>query len=115
YRQNITLHNRNFSIRFESTIPRQVGLAGSSAIITATLRCLMEFYGLVIPKVVQPSLILSVENDELGITAGLQDRVIQVHEGLVYMDFSKEKMQHTNGFFHGVYEPLDIKLLPPIY
>ena len=38
----------------------------------------MEFYGIVIPKVVQPSLILSVENDELGITAGLQDRVIQV-------------------------------------
>ncbi len=115
YRQNIALHNRNFSIRFESTIPRQVGLAGSSAIITATLRCLMEFYGIDIPKVVQPSLILSVENDELGITAGLQDRVIQVYEGLVYMDFAQEHMQQTHGFSHGVYEPLDVKLLPPIY
>ncbi|HQR09663.1 MAG TPA: hypothetical protein PLN21_22765 [Gemmatales bacterium] len=115
YRQNIDLHQRNFSIRFESTIPRQVGLAGSSAIITATLRCLMEFYGIDIPQVVQPSLILSVENDELGITAGLQDRVIQVYEGLVYMDFSQARMQQTNGFSHGVYEPLDIALLPPVY
>ena len=37
-----TLHDRNFSIRYETTIPRQVGLAGSSAIIVATLRCLMD-------------------------------------------------------------------------
>ena len=75
----------------------------------------MDFYGIDIPKVVQPSLILSVENDELGITAGLQDRVIQVYEGLVYMDFAQERMQQTHGFSHGVYEPLDVKLLPPIY
>src|SRR5436190_24186242 len=32
-KQNLPLHDRNFSIRYESTIPRQVGLAGSSAII----------------------------------------------------------------------------------
>lgn len=114
-RQKIDLHQRNFSIRFESNIPRQVGLAGSSAIITATLRCLMDFYGVQLPQVVQPSLILSVENDELGITAGLQDRVIQVYEGLVYMDFSKDRMQETQGLVHGVYEPLDLSWLPPVY
>ena len=28
-----TLHKRNFSIRYETKIPRQVGMAGSSAII----------------------------------------------------------------------------------
>ena len=32
----------------------------------------------------------SVEQEELGITVGLQDRVIQVYEGLVYMDFDRE-------------------------
>lgn len=115
YRQKFDLHSRNFSIRFESNIPRQVGLAGSSAIITATLRALMDFYEVTIPKVVQPSLILSVENDELGITAGLQDRVIQVYEGLVYMDFGRERMQETLGVQHGIYEPLDVKLLPLLY
>src|SRR6516162_8433172 len=38
------LHDRKFSVRYQTTIPRQVGFAGSSAIIVATLRCLMEFY-----------------------------------------------------------------------
>ena len=44
-RQGVPLHDRNFSVRYVTNIPRQVGLAGSSAIIVATLRCLMEFYG----------------------------------------------------------------------
>ena len=74
-RENISLHARNFSVRYESNIPRQVGLAGSSAIIIATLRCLMEFYDIEIPLDVQPSLALAVEREELGIGAGLQDRV----------------------------------------
>src|SRR5262249_53040810 len=42
-RQALVLHDRNFSVRYHSDIPRQVGLAGSSAIIVATLRCLMDF------------------------------------------------------------------------
>ncbi len=113
--QGISLHNRNFSVRYESKIPRMVGLAGSSAIITATLRCLMEFYDISIPREVQPSLVLSVEADELGIPAGLQDRVIQVYEGLVYMDFSREAMRQTHGFSCGQYERLDPTLLPPLY
>jgi glucuronokinase len=115
YRQKIDLHDRNFAVRFESTIPRQVGMAGSSAIIVATLRCLMEFYGVEIPLEVQPSLALAVEVEELGITAGLQDRVIQAYEGLVYMDFAAERMSETQGYRHGVYERLDPKLLPPVY
>ncbi len=109
------LHDRNFSVRYESDIPRQVGLAGSSAIIVATLRCLMEFYHVEIPLEVQPSLVLSVETEELGIAAGLQDRVIQVYEGVVYMDFAKDRMQRHRGLLCGVYERLDPSLLPPLY
>ncbi len=113
----IFLHDRTFSVRFETNIPRQVGMAGSSAIIVATLRCLMEFYGVEIPKYLQPSLVLSVEQGELGITAGLQDRVIQVYEGMAYMDFSRDKMRTENGLEYGFYEPisLDSKILPPLY
>ena len=59
--RNLALHDRNFSIRYETRIPRQVGLAGSSAIIVATLRCLMAFYDIEIPIEVQPSLVLAVE------------------------------------------------------
>ncbi len=75
----------------------------------------MEFYGVEIPRRVLPSLALSVETEELGIAAGLQDRVVQVYEGLVYMDFARETMEEIDGLRCGVYEPLDPALLPPLY
>ncbi|MCC9135310.1 mevalonate kinase [Pontibacter silvestris] len=111
-KQGITLPNKNFTVRYSSSIPRQVGLSGSSAIIIATLRALSEFYKVEIPKVTFPSLALAVETEELGITAGLQDRVIQVYEGLVYMDFDKDYLQQQG---HGIYEPLDPALLPSLF
>jgi len=109
---DIDLHERNFTIKYSSNIPSQVGMAGSSAIITACFNALMSFYGVTIPKPILPSLILSVENEELKIPAGLQDRVIQTYEGLVYMDFDRDHLE-TQG--HGRYEEIDPKLLPPLY
>ncbi len=114
-RQGVKLHDRNFSVRYETNIPRQVGLAGSSALIVATLRCLMEFYGVQIPLEAQPSLVLSVETEELGIAAGLQDRVIQIYEGLVFMDFDYACERLVEGYKCYTYEPLDPILLPPLY
>ena len=111
----IALHDRNFSVRYQSNIPRQVGLAGSSALITATLRCLLEFYGLDMPLRAQPTFILKVEQDELGITAGLQDRVIQAYEGLVYMDFDRSREEMVAGLPCYHYEPLTPSLLPTLY
>lgn len=113
--QNLQLHERTFSIRYDSNIPMQVGLAGSSAIITATLRALMEFYEVNMPLAVQPSFVLSVESEELGIAAGLQDRVIQCYEGMVYMDFDSAQAQTLHGLTCYAYEPLDIAWLPPLY
>ncbi len=108
----ITLHEKNFTIRYNSDIPHGVGLAGSSAIITACLRALMAFYGVSIPKYVQANLVLAAEKNELHIPAGLQDRVIQVYEGLVFMDFAEEIMARQG---YGNYEPLDPRLLPRLY
>ncbi|MCE5187401.1 MAG: hypothetical protein LLF76_14875 [Planctomycetaceae bacterium] len=108
----IRIHDKNFTLRYASNIPHSVGLAGSSAIITACLRALMVFYGVSIPKPIQANLILSAERDELGISAGLQDRVIQVYEGMVYMDFNRDLMEKQG---YGFYEPLDTKLLPKLY
>jgi len=108
----INLHHKNFTIRYNSDIPHGVGLAGSSAIITACLRALMAFYGVSIPKYVQANLVLGAEAGELRIPAGLQDRVIQVYEGLVYMDFAKEIMEKQG---YGSYEPMDAALLPKLY
>ena len=113
--RGIELDDRSFALQYDTSIPRQVGLGGSSAIITAAVRALMQFYGLTeqhIPLPDQPNLILSVETEELGIAAGLQDRVVQAYGGLVYMDFDAEYMlQHG----HGRYERVPISTLPPLY
>ncbi|KAI8388033.1 ribosomal protein S5 domain 2-type protein [Radiomyces spectabilis] len=106
---------QGFRVLFDTNIPRQVGLAGSSAIVTAFWKGLLRFYGVTEQQISlekQASLILSVEQDELGITAGLQDRVIQVYGGLVYMNFEKSYMDQ-NGY--GQYEYLDMNLLPPLW
>jgi glucuronokinase len=106
------LHERGFRLRYGSDIPRRVGLAGSSAIVTACLRALMQFYGVTIAKPAQANLALAVEKEELGISAGLQDRVAQVYQGLVYMDFDRGLMESRG---YGRYEALDPARLPPLY
>ena len=102
----------NFTLAFETDIPRLVGLSGSSGIVVATLRALMSFYGVAFEKQELPTLALSVETKELGIAAGLQDRVIQTYEGLVYMDFDRELVEKTGG---GRYEELKPATPPPVY
>ena len=104
-----------FRFEVRSTIPRLVGLAGSSAIVTATIRALATFHQVEIPPQLLASLVLSAERDELGIPAGLQDRVVQAYEGLVAMDFSPGAMQTELGLRYGRYEPLPLTHLPPIY
>ncbi len=110
--QGISLDAKNFTVEYDTDIPLRVGLAGSSAIVTAVFRALMQFYSVAIPQPILPGLILSTETDELKITAGLQDRVVQVYEGCVYMDFRRDLLEQRG---YGLYEPLDPKLLPPLF
>lgn len=108
----IELGNRNFTLEYESTIPQRLGLGGSSAIITASLRALAQYYGVEIPLPVQANLVLETETRELGVPAGLQDRVIQAYHGVVYMDFSRPIMERQG---YGDYESIDPALLPKMY
>ena len=114
--RGVELPERNFTLAYDTTIPRQVGLGGSSAIITATVRGLMAFYGVrvgvdvALPEL--PNLVLSVETDELGITAGLQDRVVQTYGGAVFMDFNEPTMIAQG---YGDYTRLPVGSLPPFF
>lgn len=110
--QNISIQPKNFTLRHDSDIPRQVGLGGSSALIVAAMRALMTFYRVAISDELLPTLVLNAELKELGIQAGYMDRVIQVYEGCVYMDLDR-KLIEGRGF--GTYERLDAALLPPLY
>ena len=101
----VALPKRNFTLSYETNVPRQVGLAGSSAIVTAAIKAMIAFFSLDeshVPAPVLPNLVLSIEA-ELGINAGLQDRVVQAYEGLVAMDFDKA---HFDAHGFGVYERL---------
>jgi glucuronokinase len=109
---SIKLDQRNFTIRYKSTIPHRLGLAGSSAIITAGMKALMSFYGIAIPKPLLANIVLKVETDELKISAGLQDRVAQAYETPVFMDFDKKYMD-KQGF--GNYIAIDANLFPPLF
>jgi glucuronokinase len=110
--QGIELENRNFTLEYESTIPLRLGMGGSSSIVIAALRALCRYFGVEIPPPIQAKLALETETRELGMPAGPQDRVVQIYEGLVYMDFAREWME---GRGYGVYEPLDPALLPNVY
>jgi glucuronokinase len=97
-------------VRWRTAIPRGVGLGGSSAIVIATLRALCELHDVSLGEEQLAGTALAVEVEELGITAGLQDRVAQAHGGLTFMDFAGAGSADV----HGRYESLDPALLPPL-
>lgn len=101
----LSLPKRNFSIRYESNIPNRLGLAGSSAIITAALRTIFQFYEIPISNAEFANLVLKAERDELSIPAGLQDRVAQAYNTPVFMDFDRT---HMEKFGYGIYQPIAI-------
>ena len=107
----IAIARRNFTASYKINIPRLVGLSGSSAICSAMLKALIAFYKVDIPLDVRPTLCLEAER-ELGINCGFQDRVIQIYNGLVFMDFEQSFVEANN---HGKYERLDVSLLPNVY
>lgn len=109
---NIDRRDGNFTIRYHTSIPPHLGLAGSSAIITACMRAVMTYYSVSIPPEELANLVLSVELNELGIGAGLQDRVAQAYQQLVFMDFDQKHMQE---YGYGRYEVLENFKLPNLY
>jgi len=98
---------RPFSLTFESDIPFQGGLSGSSALVTAALRAWSRWFGAPMHAREIARLALEVENEVLGIRAGPLDRVVQAHDGLLTMDFARP-------FDADAAQRLDPDLLPPL-
>src|SRR5260370_16974598 len=109
---DIMLENRNFTIEYESTIPLRLGMGGSSSIITAALRALCQHFRVEIPLPIQPKPVLDPDTMHIPRPPAPQDRVIQVYEGLVYMDFAEDLM---NKQAYGLYERLNPGLLANVY
>lgn len=56
--------------------------------------------------------LLAAERDELGINAGMMDRVVRTYEGCFYMDLDRNLMQAQQ---HGHYERIDVARLPRLF
>jgi glucuronokinase len=93
-------------VRWGTDVPREVGLGGSSAIVTAAVRALCALHGHALQAGEVAEMVLAVEVEDLGIAAGPQDRYAQAHGGLLLMDFAGPQPR---------VERLDPALLPPLY
>ncbi|OQA83144.1 MAG: hypothetical protein BWY31_02939 [Lentisphaerae bacterium ADurb.Bin242] len=69
------------------------------------MRALCLFYEVRIRPDHFANLVLAVEKEELGIPAGLQDRVAQSYNHPVYMDFNRA---HMEKYHVGKYTPIEI-------
>lgn len=96
-----------------TTIPRSVGLAGSSAVVVAALRVLAAERGVNLDASVVAGLALRAEVDVLGVPAGLQDRVVQAHDRAMFMDFSVRR--EVSGVPAGSYRRLDVPASVPAF
>jgi glucuronokinase len=94
------------AVSWETTIPRAVGLGGSSAIVVAVLRAISSLWSVTLEPLEMAELALRIEVDDLGIAAGLQDRIAQTHDGLTFMDFGAAGPATVHG--------LDEARLPPL-
>jgi glucuronokinase len=90
-----------------TTVPRQVGLAGSSAVIIATIRAACARWRVPIGPFQMSEMALATEVEDLGIAAGPMDRVVQAYDRVMVMDLAPPRAEER-------YEPLDAALLPPL-
>lgn len=105
---DLDFDSARFTVRYDSDIPRQVGMSGSSAIITAAWRALMAWFGVSLEPAELAEEVLACETAELGISAGPMDRVIQAYEGCMVMDFKPPRTAAS-------YRRIDPALLPPLF
>jgi glucuronokinase len=95
------------TLECSTTVPRQVGLAGSSAAIIATLRSLVEMFGAPIDPFELAEVALATEVEDLGIAAGPMDRVIQSYERVMLLELAGPRTPDC-------YQAIDGALVPPV-
>ncbi len=76
------------TVEWSSNVPRSSGLAGSTALLAATLACVMQLRGdEALPTVEFAELVRDIERNEAGVMCGYQDAYMVVHGGLQLMNF----------------------------
>jgi len=102
---------RGFEIEYDSKIPIGHGFGGSSAILVSALRAFNKYFGLGFNDYDIAEKAMAVENYELGITGGPQDRYAISFEGMVFIDCRGKEFLRENDPYAKV-ERLEVKELP---
>jgi len=87
---------RPFSLEVWTEIPEQAGLAGSTALLAAIMRCLIEHFEMRLTPYQIAETVRRVEWDVMKITCGYQDHYMAVFGGLNYMDFRGKEMMRQD-------------------
>ncbi len=77
-------------VEWSSDVPRSSGLAGSTALLAATVACVLKARDET-PELQTPAfaeLVRDIERNEAGVMCGYQDAYMVVHGGLRLMDFA---------------------------
>lgn len=83
-----SIERRPAVFEWSTTIPRSVGLGGSSAIVLATMRAALRLWSAehAVGDLELATLALAAETGGLGIAAGIADRTVQALGGIVLTD-----------------------------
>lgn len=103
------IERRPATFEWSTTIPRSVGLGGSSAVVLAAMRAALGLWSAehAIDDLELASLALEAETGGLGIAAGIADRTVQALGGIVLTD-ARGKLSATA--VHAT-EPVPLTLL----
>jgi galactokinase/mevalonate kinase-like predicted kinase len=114
-----TVESAPFALRIETDIPAQAGLAGSSALLTAIVACLLHYRGEAwrAPHALAER-VRQIEAQELQVACGYQDFYMAVCGGLNLMEFRDKQtlgadpdepwatVESLTGYLRGVQIPL---------
>ena len=78
-----------FKVTWETDVPRSSGLSGSTALLSATVACILTARGEDLPEDMREfaELVRDIELREAGIVCGYQDAYMCVLGGLSFLDF----------------------------
>ncbi|MFX0090641.1 MAG: mevalonate kinase [Candidatus Hodarchaeota archaeon] len=97
---------RPFTFAVATDIPKQAGLAGSSAIIINLLNCLNKLYQYNLDRRTIAHYATIIEHEVIGLTAGPSDRFIITYGGAKFMDYTCKDYRNY------LIEDLDLKSIP---
>jgi len=105
---HLHLHHARLHIQYQSDIPYQAGLSGSTALVCATLWAILRYLQVNHHRYYFAELARYIELNRMGIVCGYQDAYMVTFGGMNYMEFRDKEFYRTVAEEpYATIEPLD--------